>query len=215
LGNHLSECAFAGGSCLTCDWSRWLKRDRWTDHQFWRMEIVDLGNQSDLVLDQAARLLVEGFDEPRGWPTIELAAEEVARVVCEGFARAMIDEEAMLGWVGGLPEYGGRVWELHPIVVSREHRHRGIGRALVEAFEAEVNRRGGLTATLGTDDDAGMTSLADVDLYVDVPRHLRELRDLGRSHPFLFYRKLGYVVTGVVPDANGRGRPDIYMSKRI
>ena len=47
---------------------------------------------------------------------------------------------------------------------------------------------------MGTDDDSGMTSLADVDLYDDVPRHIRELRDLGRSHPFLFYRKLGYVV---------------------
>lgn len=46
-------------------------------------------------------------------------------------------------------------------------------------------------------------------------RHIRELRGVGRSHPFLFYRKLGYVVTGVMPDANGRGRPDIYMSKRL
>ena len=70
-----------------------------------------------------------------------------------------------------------------------------------------------LTITLGTDDDSGMTSLAGVDLYSDVPRHIAELRDLGRSHPFLFYRKLGFVVTGVMPDANGPGRPDIYMSK--
>ena len=182
----------------------------------WRMEIVDLANQSDQILDQAATLLVEGFDEPRGWQTVAMAAEEVARVVSEGFARAMlIDGDVRLGWVGGLPEYEGRVWELHPIVVRRGHRRRGIGRALVEAFEVEVKGRGALTATLGTDDDAGMTSLADVDLYDDVPRHLATLRDLGRSHPFLFYRKLGYVVTGVVPDANGRGRPDIYMSKRM
>ena len=41
------------------------------------------------------------------------------------------------------------------------------------------------------------------------------LHDLGRRHPFQFYRKLGYVVTGVMPDANGRGRPDIYMSKAL
>lgn len=60
-----------------------------------------------------------------------------------------------------------------------------------------------------------MTSLAGVDLYDDVPRHLAGLHDLGRQHPFLFYRKLGYVVTGVMPDANGRGRPDIFMSKRL
>ena len=179
------------------------------------MQIVDLANGSDRVLLQAATLLVEGFNEPRGWPTLPLAREEVTRVVGEGFARAMIAGDAVLGWVGGLPEYDGRVWELHPMVVRRDHWRRGIGRALVAAFEIEAGRRGALTATLGTDDDAGMTSLADEDLYGDVPRHLAELRDLGRSHPFLFYRKLGYVVTGVLPDANGRGRPDIFMSKRI
>jgi aminoglycoside 6'-N-acetyltransferase I len=179
------------------------------------MQIVDLANQSDQVVHHAATLLVEEFDEPRGWPTVAMAREEVARVVSDGFARAMMAGEAMLGWVGGLPEYEGRVWELHPIVVRREQRRRGIGRALVATFEMEACRRGALTATLGTDDDAGMTSLADVDLYGDVPRHLAELRDLGRGHPFRFYRKLGYVVTGVMPDANGRGRPDIYMSKRI
>lgn len=179
------------------------------------MEIADLGTQSELVLEQAAALLVQEFDEPRGWPTLELAREEVASVLREGFARAALAGSALLGWAGGLPEYAGRVWELHPMVVRREHRRRGIGRALTAAFEAEACRRGALTATLGTDDDSGMTSLADVDLYEDVPRHITELRDLGRHHPFLFYRKLGYVVTGVMPDANGRGRPDIYMSKRL
>ena len=146
---------------------------------------------------------------------VEAAREEVTRVVCDGFARALVDGEVILGWVGGLPEYQGRVWELHPIVVRREHRRRGLGRALVAAFETEASGRGALTVTLGTDDDSGMTSLADVDVYSDVPRHLAELRDLGRGHPFLFYRKLGYVATGVMPDANGRGRPDIFMSKRI
>lgn len=179
------------------------------------MEIADLATQSAPVLEQAAILLVEEFDEPRGWPTVELAREEVTSVLRNGFARAAVDGNTLRGWVGGLPEYAGRVWELHPMVVRREYRHRGIGRALAAAFETEVCRRGGLTATLGTDDDSGMTSLADVDLYENLPRHLADLRDLGRGHPFLFYRKLGYVVTGVMPDANGRGRPDIYMSKRL
>ena len=168
-----------------------------------------------MIIDQAATLLVDGFDEPRGWPTLELAREEVESVLRLGFARGMVDGDALLGWVGGLPEYGGRVWELHPMVVTRSHRRRGIGRALVAAFETEAQRRGGLTATLGTDDDSGMTSLSDVDLYTDVPHHISALRDLGRNHPFLFYRKLGYVVTGIMPDANGIGRPDIYMSKKL
>jgi aminoglycoside 6'-N-acetyltransferase I len=177
--------------------------------------IADLGNQPEPVREQAAMLLVDEFDEPKGWPNLELARAEVASVLREGFAFALLDAEVLLGWVGGLPEYAGRVWELHPMVVRREHHRRGFGRQLAAAFEAEARQRGGLTATLGTDDDSGMTSLSGIDLYDDVARHISALRDLGRHHPFLFYRKLGYVVTGLMPDANGRGRPDIFMSKTL
>ena len=52
-------------------------------------------------------------------------------------------------------------------------------------------------------------------LYADLPGRIATLRDLGARHPFLFYGKLGYVVTGLMPDANGRGKPDIYMSKAL
>ncbi len=179
------------------------------------MVIVDLATEPDQIREQAATLLVDTFDEPHGWPTIATARDEVARVIGDGFACAMREGQLLLGWVGGIPEYQGRVWELHPLVVRREHRRRGIGRALVAAFESEARHRGALTVTLGTDDDSGMTSLSDTNLYTDVPRHIAELRDLGRDHPFQFYHKLGYVVTGVMPDANGLGRPDIYMSKPL
>jgi aminoglycoside 6'-N-acetyltransferase I len=179
------------------------------------VRVVDLTSRSEALHDAAAQMLVSEFAAPSGWPDSESARAEVTRVLREGFARAALDGEQLVGWIGALPEYHGRVWELHPLVVRREHRRRGIGRILVAALEQEVRARGGLTITLGTDDDAGMTSLADVDLYTDVPGHLRELRDLGRGHPFLFYRRLGFVVTGVMPDANGPGRPDIYMSKRV
>jgi aminoglycoside 6'-N-acetyltransferase I len=179
------------------------------------MRIADLATVGGDASQQAARLLVDEFDEPRGWPTMPLALEEVASVLRDGFARSAMEDDVVVGWIGGLPEYHGRVWELHPLVVRRTHRRRGVGRALVQAFEDEACRRGALTATLGTDDDSGMTSLSGVDLYDDLPRQIVELRDLGREHPFLFYLKLGYAVTGVMPDANGRGRPDIYMSKRL
>ena len=179
------------------------------------MEIVDLAVQSEDIREQAASFLVEHFDEPYGWPSLASAREELARLMVEGFARAILDSEIVAGWVGGLPEYKGRVWELHPIVVHRQYRNRGIGRMLVKLFESEAAKRGALTLTLGTDDNSGMTSLSGVDLYTDLPRYLAELRDLGRGHPFLFYQKLGFVVSGVMPDANGIGRPDIYMSKRV
>jgi aminoglycoside 6'-N-acetyltransferase I len=179
------------------------------------MIIVDLASQPEGIRDQAADLLVGHFDGPLAWPNLGAAREEVGRVLREGFARAMLNSETLVGWVGGLPEYAGRVWELHPMVVHSDYRQRGIGRALVAAFESEALTRGALTVTLGTDDVSGLTSLAGVDLYSDLPRRLAEVRDLGRRHPFGFYLKLGFVITGVMPDANGPGRPDIYMSKSL
>ena len=179
------------------------------------MKVVDLAAEPASAREEAAVLLVEHFDGPTGWADMISAREEVERVLREGFGRAIVDGQKVLGWVGGLPEYDGRVWELHPIVVHSEFRWRGIGRALVEAFESEATRRGALTLTLGTDDNTGMTSLADADLYSDLPAQIAGIRDLGRGHPFGFYLKLGYSVTGVMPDANGVGRPDIYMSKQV
>ena len=179
------------------------------------MLIVDLAHESESTREQAANLLVEHFDEPLGWPDTDSAREEVARILNEGFARAMLDSQAVVGWVGGLPEYNGRVWELHPMVVHSDHRGRGIGRALVTACESEARRRGAFTVTLGTDDNTDMTSLSGVDLYHDLPRHLAEVHDLGRGHPFGFYLKVGFVITGVLPDANGPGKPDIFMSKSL
>jgi aminoglycoside 6'-N-acetyltransferase I len=179
------------------------------------MTIVDLASLSEVARDAAARLLVSEFGAAGGWPDLRAARSAVDHVLGEGFALAALIDEDLVGWIGALPEYHGRVWELHPLVVHPTHRRRGIGRSLVEALEKEVLARGGLTITLGTDDDSGMTSLAGVDLYDDVPGHLRQLRDLGRAHPFLFYRRLGYAVTGVLPDANGWGKPDIFMSKRV
>ena len=177
------------------------------------MTITDLATQPAIVHHDAAVLLVHGFDQPAGWPDLESATTELRHVIHHGFALAALDDNLLLGWIGGLPQYDGRVWELHPLVVRSDHRLRGIGRTLVAAFEDEARQHGALTYTLGTDDDSGQTSLTGIDLYEDIPRHIAELRDLGSRHPFLFYHRLGYVVTGIMPDANGPGKPDIYMSK--
>jgi aminoglycoside 6'-N-acetyltransferase I len=67
---------------------------------------------------------------------------------------------------------------------------------------------------VGSDDELGQTSLAGIDLYPDVIAHLSRLENL-RGHPIGFYQRLGYHVIGVMPDANGFGRPDIYLSKRL
>ncbi len=76
-----------------------------------------------------------------------------------------------------------------------------------------MRERGGITLQLGSDDESGMTSLYGADLYPDVLGHLANIRNL-RGHPYEFYQKLGFSIVGVMPDANGPGKPDIFMAKR-
>lgn len=119
-----------------------------------------------------------------------------------------------MGWIGGIEQYDGRVWELHPLAVKPEYQGQGVGRALVADFEQQVRSRGGLTVWLGTDDENNRSSLSNVNLYTNVWEHIQNVQNL-RNHPFGFYQKLGYVITGVLPDANGIGHPDIFMAKRV
>jgi len=182
------------------------------------MQIVDLSLDDERAIQQAVALLVEGFKAHwrDAWPDQEAALEEVRRALePDKIFRAAIDDDGtVLGWIGGLSGYGGKVWELHPLVVAPAHQGRGIGSALVADLERLVRDRGGLTLQLGSDDVDNMTTLGGVDLYPDVLEHLAGLRNL-RGHPYEFYQKLGFAVVGVVPDANGFGKPDILMAKRV
>ena len=74
--------------------------------------------------------------------------------------------------------------------------------------------RGGLTIRLGTDDENERTSIGGVDLYPNVLEKIAKIKNFNQ-HPFEFYRKLGYEITGVIPDAGGFGKPDIMMCKRV
>jgi aminoglycoside 6'-N-acetyltransferase I len=89
-----------------------------------------------------------------------------------------------------------------------------VGRALVRDLERLVGERGGLTLWAGSDDEHGETSLSGVDLYADIPGSIQGIRNL-RGHPYDFYLKLGFRIVGVMPDANGRGKPDIFLAKRV
>ncbi|NTW11993.1 MAG: GNAT family N-acetyltransferase [Anaerolineales bacterium] len=182
------------------------------------MNIITLLPDNQPIIHQAAQLLVDAFREhwPDAWNTFDDGMEEVREMLeAERICRAAIDEDGnLLGVIGGIPGYDGHVWELHPLAVQPSMQGRGIGRALAEDFEEQVRQRGGLTITLGSDDEDGMTSLSDVDLYENLWDQIKNIQNLKR-HPFEFYQKLGYIITGIVPDANGRGKPDIIMSKKV
>jgi aminoglycoside 6'-N-acetyltransferase I len=182
-----------------------------------RFSIAGLDPGDEAIVRQVAALLVEGFKDhwPDAWPEMDAALEEVRESLGEGrISRVALDEGGtVLGWIGGIPSYGGNVWELHPLVVHADFQRRGIGSALVADLETRVRERGGLTLWLGTDDEDGMTTLSGVDLYPNVLEHLANIKNV-RRHPYEFYQKLGFSMIGAMPDANGPGKPDIYMAKR-
>ncbi len=182
------------------------------------MRIVDLSSLGEAGAQRAAELLVAAFKPfyPNAWPTLADGIEEVREALePERIARAAVgDDGAFLGWVGGIDAYDGNMWELHPLAVAPDVQTQGIGRALVADFEQQVLARGGNGVFLGTDDESDQTSLTGVDLYPDVLATAAGIRNLKR-HPFEFYQKLGYVIVGVIPDANGNGKPDILMAKRL
>ncbi len=182
------------------------------------MRIIDLHPGYDQIIQHIAEMLVDSFNEhsPDAWPTMESALEEVGESFGEDrISRVAVDDSGtVMGWAGAIKTYDGNVWELHPLVVSANARGHSIGRTLVEDIENQVFERGGLTLWVGCDDEDGLTSVGGLDLYPNPLEHLSKIRNLA-AHPFEFYQKLGFVIVGIMPDANGPGKPDIYLAKRI
>lgn len=182
------------------------------------MQIKDLQPDDDKSIHDVATLLVEAFREhwPTAWPDQASALETVQESFgADRISRiALAEDGTIVGWIGGISDYDGLVWELHPLAVSPSHQQKGIGRALVADLEHQVRARGGITVRLGTDDEDNQTTLSGVDLYPNLCEHITNIRNL-HSHPYEFYQKQGYTIIGVLPDANGPGKPDIFMAKRI
>ncbi len=180
------------------------------------MQITDVPSDENFIR-RVAEVLLDGFTTSgiNPWENLESAIEEVRESLAENrISRAAIDDDGEIsGWIGGFHEYA-LVWELHPLVVRSELQNRGIGTALVRDFEQQVKRRGGLTVRLGTDDEIERTTIGGIELYPNVLEKISKIQNL-RRHPFEFYKKLGYEITGVIPDANGFGKPDIIMCKRV
>lgn len=180
-----------------------------------RVKIVDLGPNDEKTI-QVAQILIDAFAHMDYVRTIEAAVAEVRESFADKrISRVALDENGdAVGWIGGIEQYDGTVYELHPLAVKPSAQRRGIGTALVKDFEAQVKQRGALTITLGTDDDFGGTSLFGVDVYPNVLEQLSSIRNRNH-HPYEFYLKCGYSLVGLVPDANGFGKPDILMAKRV
>ncbi|HZZ34490.1 MAG TPA: GNAT family N-acetyltransferase [Caulobacteraceae bacterium] len=180
------------------------------------LEIVPFAAISPTQRRQAADVLVQAFaHQSAAWRTPAEAAAEVDTFFNdpERSALAAIDAGELIGWIGVIQTYS-HAWELHPIAVMPARQRGGIGTTLIRALEDNVRAKGVLTLYLGADDDFGGTSLFGADVWSDPLGALAAVEATG-GHPFTFYRKQGYALVGLIPDANGRGKPDIWLAKRL
>ncbi len=175
------------------------------------IEIKHFERQNQKHIEQGADLLAEAFPQAYAEDSIE----EMMRLLSDDrIAIAAIEGDVVIGFVGAIPQYGITGWELHPLVVNKAYRLRGLGMQLMKAIELAVAEQGGITVYLGTDDEFNQTSLSDTDLYLDTWKKVEQVVNF-KNHPYEFYQKTGYRIVGVIPDANGLGKPDIWMAKRV
>lgn len=176
------------------------------------MEIREFPRGESQYFRQGVALLQECFPQAYSGKL----AEQQMKLLLEEERLAFLAEEegTLLGLVGAIPQYGVTAWELHPLGVTTSRRGQGIGRALVARLEEACAQRGCLTLYLGTDDEFFQTSLSHGDLFQDTFEKIRQIRNL-KGHPYEFYQKQGFQIVGVLPDANGPGKPDIFMAKRV
>ncbi len=179
------------------------------------MDIVDFDRLNAAQVRDVARILREAIAGPSYKQPGEAEAETASFLAGEErFALAALDGGTVRGWVGAVRGYSHAL-QLHPLVVDPSCQRQGIGRALVAALEAKAVAEGYLTVHLGTDDEVGGTSLFGADLFPDALAKLAVIEPTPAGHPFFFYRRLGYEPIGLIPDANGFGKPDILMAKRV
>jgi aminoglycoside 6'-N-acetyltransferase I len=181
------------------------------------VKIDDLDPDDDTTIEQVAALLVDfAPNRAAAWPDLEAAKDTVDEALAEdSIARvAFNDAGNVIGFAAAAPQYS-HAWELHPLVVARDEQNHGVGRALVEDVEELVAAEDGMTVYLGADDLDGSTNLADVDLFPGVLDNVAGADARKRRHPLGFFLHLGYEVVGVIPDANGPGRPDIWVAKSV
>ncbi len=178
--------------------------------------ITPLDVASDTDVTQVAHVLHAGFaDRSLAWPTYAAAYDEVyaqahpTNINLVARARGQI-----VGWIGAHPQYDGHAWELHPIVVAPSLQRHGIGRLLVTTLVRMLQSQGASTLFAWSDDETQRTSLGGHSLYPDPLAHLRTFT-ATTHHAGGFYLRNGFVLSGVIPDANGAGKPDVLFVRPL
>lgn len=179
------------------------------------IEITDLDLSDVALVDRLASVTFAAFREgsPEWLPTLDRARDQVCAAKESGrLGRVLKQDGQAMGWIGLIK--GRRVWEIHPLAIATNAQGRGYGRRLVEDAAAIATSAGALTLYAGASDETGTTNLFGADLYADPAGSIQTLQ-ASRPSAFRFWQSVGFTVVGLMPDAEGRGKPGIELARRL
>lgn len=174
-------------------------------------------NESEHTIDQAAEVLLKTFSGSGMW--VSLDENEAAETVKECTADYNICigikiGNQLIGWAGLRPMYK-KTWELHPVAILPEFQNMGYGKVLLGEIEKRAREKSIIGIVAGSDDETGITSLSRKEITEEnILDEIKNIKNLNK-HPYEFYKKCGFFITGIIPNANGYGKPDIYLWKDI
>ena len=126
-----------------------------------------------------------------------------------------IENNILIGYTGLLEMYSNITCELHPLIIKSGYRNMGIGSKLLKEIEREAKSKNVLNIMLGSDDEDFRTNLHQFDFNnTDISYIFDNIKNIN-NHPYEFYQKNGYKIAGIFPDANGIGKPDIWLWKQL
>ena len=126
-----------------------------------------------------------------------------------------IENDVLIGYAGLLKMYSDITLELHPLVIKEGYRNMGIGTKLLKEAERMAKEKNALNIMLGSDDEYYKTNLHEFDFnntYIGYT--IKNIKNIN-NHPYEFYQKNGYKIVGIFPNANGIGKPDIWLWKQL
>ena len=177
------------------------------------VEIKDSENNKK----QAEKMLLETFSKTNMWTNIteDKALETINECIKEENMCIGIEiGEQLIGWVGLRPMYD-KTWELHPMVIKHEFQGKGYGKILLNELEKMAQKKGIIGIVAGSDDETNKTNLSENEItkenIFDKIKNIKKYK----NHPYEFYQKCGYTIVGIIPNANGLNKPDIWLWKDI
>ena len=175
-------------------------------------------NESEETIKQAAEILyiVFGGNSGNQWlKNQEEAFDEVKE--CTEKANICIGikiRNELIGWAGIRPMYE-KTWELHPMLIKKEYQGKSYGRMLLKEIERMAYLNGIIGLVAGSDDETNSTSLSEKEINgKNIFEEIKNIKNY-KNHPFEFYKKCGYNIIGIIPNANGQNKPDIWLWKDI